>query len=154
MNKPKTKKYTRNEWKQFGLLRQPYQCDKCGHQYQSESFPMLQHKENCNHNPCLFTSAQLLLVELPGNSPKTVKDDSESKKNEEDRTHERRLRFSNDCTTFHGLLQNNAYYRQEWKQGMNILQKNKMRQQIDDVISEERREKEEERQRIQDKNNK
>ena len=148
------KQHTRNQWRTFGLLRQPYQCTKCGKQYEGENFDYLQHMENCNHKPCLFTSALLKLQELPGNSPQTVKEDSESQKNLERRTHERRLRFSNDCTTFHGLLQNNAYYKRERRKKMNMLQKNKFRQQIDFEISEGRREKEEERQRIEDKNNK
>ena len=52
---------------------------------------MLQHMENCNHTTTMFTSAQLKLQELPGNSPQTVKEDSESKKKLEQQTHERRL---------------------------------------------------------------
>ena len=136
-NKPQTKQHTRNHWKQFGILRKPYQCDKCGHQYQGECSRMLQHKENCKHTTAvLISSAQLLLVELPGNSPKTVKEDSESEKNEEDRTHERRLRFSNDCKRFNFLLENHPYHKMESRKRMNMLQKNKFRQQIDFEISE------------------
>ena len=34
---------------------------------------MLQHMENCNHTAALMSSAKLILQELPGNSPTTVK---------------------------------------------------------------------------------
>ena len=39
----------------------------------------------------LMSSAHLLLQELPGNSPTTVKDDSKSKKNLEQQAHKQRL---------------------------------------------------------------
>ena len=66
--------------------------------------------ENCNHpTTVLMFSAQLLVVELPGNSPITIKEDSESKKKLGQRTHKRRLQFSNDCKKFYGLLQNHPY---------------------------------------------
>lgn len=45
---PKAKTHTRNQWRKSGLLRQPYQCAKCGKQYEGESFDYLQHMENCN----------------------------------------------------------------------------------------------------------
>ena len=74
--------------------------------------------ENCNHpTTVLVSSAQLSVVELPGNFPKTVKEDSESKKKLEQRTHKGRLQFSNDYKKFHGLLQNHPHYREEWRQG-------------------------------------
>ena len=74
--------------------------------------------ENCNHpTTVLVSSAQLSVVELPGNFPKTVKEDSESKKKLEQRTHKGRLQFSYDCKKFHGLLQNHPHYREEWRQG-------------------------------------
>ena len=117
-NKRQTKKLTRNQWKQSGILRQPHQCAKCGHQYESENFAYLHHVKNCNHNPCLLTSAQLQLQELPGNSPNSVKEDSQLKKNEEERTHERRLRFRNDCKNYNDLLQNHSYNK-EWTETRN-----------------------------------
>ena len=71
--------------------------------------------ENCNHptTDLMSSAQQLFVVELPGNSPITVKEDSESKKNLEQRTHQRRLRFSNDCKKFYGLLQNHPYLQKE-----------------------------------------
>ena len=92
--KPNAKTHTRNEWSKSGLLRQPYQCAKCGTQFKGENCACLQHMENCNHTTTMFTSAQLKLQELPGNSPQTVKEDSESKKNLEQRTQERRQQFN------------------------------------------------------------
>ena len=86
---PKAKTHTRNQWRKSGLLRQPFQCAKCGTQYDSENFDdYLQHMKNCNHNPVLFTSAKLQQQELPGNSPTTFKEDS--KKMLEERTEDRR----------------------------------------------------------------
>ena len=68
---------------------------------------------------------------VPGNSPKTVKEDSESKKNLEDRTHKQRLCFSNDCKKYNHLLENHPSYREDTMKGLIILQTNKRRQQID-----------------------
>ena len=73
---PKAKTHTQNRRRKSGPLRQPYQCAKC----EGENFAYLHHMENCNHpTTVLMSSAQLLVVKLPGNSPKTVKEDSESK---------------------------------------------------------------------------
>ena len=143
---PKAKTHTRNQWKKSGLLRQPYQCAKCGTQYEGENFDYLQHMENCNHNPFFFTSAQLQLQELPGNSPNTVKEDSESKKILLERTEERRQRFNIKNENFY-RLQKNLY---KYKRPIDKLQKNKIARQVQYEISETKREKEELQRRIQD----
>tara|TARA_B110001450_G_C17347936_1_gene370254 strand:+ start:317 stop:550 length:234 start_codon:yes stop_codon:yes gene_type:complete len=67
----------------------------------------------------------------------------------EQRTHKGRLQFSNDYKKFHGLLQNHPHYREEWRQGMNILQKNKRRQEIDSEMNDIKHKEEEEEDRQQ-----
>ena len=84
-----------NRWRKSEQLLKPHQCAKCGTQYESENRVMIQHSENCNHTTAVLMSlALLLLQEFPGNSPTTVKEDSESKKKLEQRTQERRQQFN------------------------------------------------------------
>ena len=144
---PNAKTHSRNQWGKSGLLRQPYQCAKCGTQYGGKNFDYLQHMENCNHNPVLFTSAQLQLQELPGNSLKTVEEDS--KKMLEERTEDRQQRFIINRENFHRLQKNLHKY----KRPIDKLQKNKIERQVQYEISEMQCEKEELQRRIQDKNN-
>ena len=61
---------------------------------------MLQHMENCNHTAALMSSAKLILQELPGNSPTTVKYDTQSKKNLEQQTLKQLERFYNNNDIF------------------------------------------------------
>ena len=76
--------------------------------------------ENCKHTTVLFTSGLLKLQELPGNSPTTVKEDSESEKKLKQRTQERRERFIINKGNFHQLLQNHPYHKKESRKEMNI----------------------------------
>ena len=56
--------------------------------------------ENCNHTAALMSSAKLILQELPGNSPTTVKDDTKSKKNLEQQTLKQLEQFYNNNEIF------------------------------------------------------
>ena len=61
---PEARYHTWNQWRKSGLLRQPYQCTKCGTQFQGETFAYLHHMENCNHSTTVLMSsahAQLLV---------------------------------------------------------------------------------------------
>ena len=124
-----------------------HQCAKCATQYQGENFDYIQHRENCNHTTTvLMCSAQLLLQELSGNSPTTVKDDSESKTNLEERTQERRQRFNINNANFYRLQKNLHKYKH--KRAIDKLQKNKIERQVQYEISESQREFEELQRRI------
>ena len=110
---PNAKQHTRNQWRKSGQLLKPlHQCAKCGRQYESENHAYLHHMENCKHpTDVIMTSALLLLQRLPGNSPTTVKEDSESEKKLEQRTQERRQRFIINKENFHRLQKNLHKYK-------------------------------------------
>ena len=66
----KAKTHTRNRWRKSEQLLKPFQCAKCGTQYDTENHAYLHDMENCKHpTDVIMTSALLLLQKLPGKLP-------------------------------------------------------------------------------------